>query len=66
MRDGEIGGHVGTAGGFPVVHMENNVIMVEAVAKIDVNRGYGKPPRKNDQRSAPLGASGSFSSIHQT
>jgi hypothetical protein len=45
--------------------MENNVIMVEAVAKIDVNRGYGSP-RKNDQRSAPLGASGSFSSIHQT
>jgi hypothetical protein len=52
MRDGEIGGHVGTAGGFPVVHMENNVIMVEAVAKIDVNRGHGKPPEK---RSA-LGA----------
>jgi hypothetical protein len=26
--------------------MENNVIMVEAVAKIDVNRGYGKPPGK--------------------
>jgi len=32
--------------------MEKNVIMVEAVAKIDVNRGHGKPPEK---RSA-LGA----------
>ena len=27
-------------------HMENNVIMVEAVAKIDVNRGYRKAPGK--------------------
>jgi hypothetical protein len=27
-------------------HMENNVIMVEAVAKMDMNREYGKPPGK--------------------
>jgi len=52
MRYGEISDHVATAGGFPVVQMENNLIRVEAVAKIDVNRGHGNPSGK---RSA-LGA----------
>jgi len=51
MGDAEIGGHVGTAGGFPVVHLKNNIIVVEAVAKIDVKSGHGETPAKRP--SAP-------------